>query len=281
MAIHWLWELWMKPTCVKFPYLFQYLWGHDCIKQLKVSKSYLERIGDQLNHKLPYDKKQIREILSRRIEDASEPVRMNAFAIICRMNNWKVQALEAFGLLQPGEYNTTEEDPFIDVWRFLYFNVNTSSITMRKEILKNFRILVTNLPKFVDQLKVFRFFDWVHCLCIWCFQPGSSYQRKIIALNLYKIIMERKDSVGWQPVEWYGIASALSHLVLNELSDVRDTALSILLENQRNIRHLHVAVRFFFTILPQGVLFNSSFTEISSHFKVFIYKNSVFQIIKF
>lgn len=173
----------MKPTMRKFPRVFQFLWESALMKQLEVSKSYLERIGDRLGFELIYNGTNIRDVLNRRVVDFSEHVRLNAFAIVCQNKNWK--------------YPATENEPFAVVKRFLYFNVDSSSVTLRKGIIKNFEILIGNKHKFDgerqagdDGIEHSLFYNWLHEFLLDCLDIGSSYQRKILALSLYKVILK-------------------------------------------------------------------------------------------
>lgn len=244
-AITLLWEQWMKPTIQKFPYIFEYLWSHGSMEGLQLSQSFLARMGDQRALQRIYDDESFSRILDSRIVDISETTRLNAFALIARNNNW----------IGP--------DPFGMVKKFLYFNANASTIFMRKGIIENFKIFFAKVIKISDgnellNVEVRELIDWLYKFFLDCCEIGSSYQRKILGLSLYGVILNftLDDSVdgvstrgtkfvatlksanalrrrmieegNWKLNE-HESAMLLMRLVLDQADDVRDKAASILI----------------------------------------------------
>ncbi|XP_043285185.1 uncharacterized protein [Venturia canescens] len=244
-AIDLLWQQWMKPTIQKFPSIFEYLWKHDSMKKLQLSQMYLARMGDQRAFQAIYNDENFSKMLGSRIVDISETTRLNAFAIIARNNDW------------------TGPEPFGVVKRFLYFNVNASTIIMRKGIVEKFQIFFAKIIKLANGSELLddaicEFINWLHRFLLDCFEIGSSYQRKILGLKLYSVIMNFTIDSSVNGVSTKGTkyvatlksanalrrrmiekgnwtfddrqsAFLLMRLVFDPADDVRDTAASILI----------------------------------------------------
>lgn len=139
-------------------------------------RSHLQRAAAKLRIELP----ETHEI-DRYINDKDEIVRLNAFAVLC---------YRAVDLIDVGN----EMDPFFQIKHFLWLNANASTIFMRGGIMKYFRILCSNILKVIsikaaDVQSISEFMEWLHEYFLDCFEIGSSYQRKIFALNLYRILL--------------------------------------------------------------------------------------------
>jgi len=114
------------------------------------------------------------------VNDKEEIVRLNAFAILC------YRAVDFM--------NINKTNPFFLIKQFLWFNANTATVFMREGIIKYFRILCSNILKTIsvgDDYTQFisEFIEWLREYLLDCFEIGSCYQRKILALNLYQILL--------------------------------------------------------------------------------------------
>jgi len=113
------------------------------------------------------------------VNDKEEIVRLNAFAVLC---------YRAVDLI-----NINKTNPFFLIKQFLWFNANTATVFMREGIIKYFRILCSNILKATGvkddhTQSISEFIEWLREYLFDCFEIGSCYQRKILALNLYKIL---------------------------------------------------------------------------------------------
>lgn len=114
------------------------------------------------------------------ISDKEEIIRLNAFAAV----SYHVAML----------IDTDRADPFLLIKKFLWFHANTATILMREGIIKYFRILCSNILKAISVKaycvqSVFELMEWLHEYFLDCFEIGSCYQRKILALNLYGTLL--------------------------------------------------------------------------------------------
>lgn len=139
-------------------------------------RSHLQRMAAKLRIKLP----RMHEI-DHYINDKEEIVRLNAFAVLC---------YRAIDLTDIGN----DIDPFFQIKQFLWFNANTATIFMREGIMKYFKILCSNILKVnsnkaANVQSISEFMEWLYEYFLDCFEIGSCYQRKILALNLYKILL--------------------------------------------------------------------------------------------
>lgn len=153
--------------------ILPFLWNLCDNSQEYFFRSHLQRMAAKLHIELP----QTHEI-NHYINDKEEIIRLNAFAVLC------YRAVELI--------DTDKEDPFFLIKQFLWFNANTATTFMREGIIKYFTILCSNILKAIS-VKAIRsiseFMEWLHEYFLDCFEIGSCYQRKILALNLYKILL--------------------------------------------------------------------------------------------
>lgn len=122
---------------------------------------------------------QIHEI-NNYINDKEEIIRLNSFIVLC----YRVSDL----------IDINRTDPFFLIKQFLWSNANTTTILMREGIIKYFKILYSNILKIANirtdcVVFIFEFTEWLHEYLLDCFEIGSCYQRKILGLNLYKILL--------------------------------------------------------------------------------------------
>ncbi|XP_053594769.1 uncharacterized protein LOC103578400 isoform X1 [Microplitis demolitor] len=189
-ALQNLWDYWMRYTLNKFKTItIPLLWERFCKKNMIVCQSYLARKANELgkswielnseNFKINHENKnnitqwtcsKTNNIPSI-INDGRDCVKLNIFAIQCRKNN------------NYGDINNYE---FIK--HFLYFNANTCSSSLRKGIIYHFEIIIKNCLQSYG-LEDFNFILWLNKFIFDCFEPGSCYQRKIVGLKLYEIIL--------------------------------------------------------------------------------------------
>lgn len=139
-------------------------------------RSHLQRAAAKLRIELPKMDK-----IDHYINDKEEIVRLNAFAVLC---------YRAVNLIDI----ENDMDPFFQIKRFLWFNANAATIFMREGIIKYFRILCSNILKVIsikaaDVQSISKFMKWLYEYFLDCFEIGSCYQRKILALNLYRILL--------------------------------------------------------------------------------------------
>jgi len=138
-------------------------------------RSHLQRLAAKIHIELP----QTHEI-EHYINDKEEIIRLNAFAVLC------------YRVVELIDINKT--DSFLLIKQFLWFNANTAMILMREEIIKYFRILCSNILKAISvkadcAQSISKFIEWLQEYFLDCFEIGSCYQRKILALNLYRILL--------------------------------------------------------------------------------------------
>jgi len=138
-------------------------------------RSHLQRMAAKIHVELP----QTHEI-EHYINDKEEIIRLNAFAVLC----YRIVEL----------IDINKADSFLPIKQFLWFNANTATILMREGIIKYFRILCSNILKAISvkadcAQSISKFMEWLQEYFLDCFEIGSCYQRKILALNLYSILV--------------------------------------------------------------------------------------------
>ncbi|XP_012521796.1 uncharacterized protein LOC105828129 [Monomorium pharaonis] len=247
-AIQSLIKYWLEPTVEKYRNVLFFLW--DLCKDLQgyFFLSHLVRLGAKI-HKLEemLERKSYFDVLTSYINDKEEIIRLNAFAAFC---------YHAVALIDAED----REDPFHLIKEFLWFNANTATILMREGIIKYFWILCSNILKAINvkgncMKSVFELMEWLHEYFLDCFEIGSCYQRKILALNLYKTLLSftnknlhksythKKNSFCYNTVvdkylkttdNWKFINKEslflLLRLVLDSALDVRQLAATLILE---------------------------------------------------
>ncbi|XP_015180065.1 PREDICTED: uncharacterized protein LOC107068326 [Polistes dominula] len=173
-AIKSLCNLWIEPTIKKYKTIITLL--RDIVKDLKVPyfDSHFQRITSKL-----YITVSLHTDIISFIRHENDIVRLNGFTICC---------YEHIKL-----YNHDQMNNFFIMKQFLWYNANTTSLFLRNEIKKCFKIFYTNVLKISENVEHTQFMceiiDWLNIFLLDCFEPGSCYQRKIFALNLYKIIL--------------------------------------------------------------------------------------------
>ncbi|KAH0554303.1 hypothetical protein KQX54_009350 [Cotesia glomerata] len=186
-----LWEFWMRPTLHRFnSIIIPLLWARFCAKNMIVCQSYLARKAGELGRSWAELNSENLKINSENqfntvqwirsefnpippiINDQRDCVKLNIFAIQCHKNN------------SYGDINSYEL-----IKHFLYFNINTCSVLLRKGIFDSFETLLRNTLQSLSQEDI-NFVVWLDYLILDCFEPGSCYQRKIMGLKLYGIILK-------------------------------------------------------------------------------------------
>lgn len=175
-ALQSLFKCWLEPTIEMHRNILPFLWELCSDLQGYFFRSHLQRAAAKLRKELP----EMHEI-DRYINDKEEIVRLNAFAVLC------YRAVDLIDI-------ENEKDPFFRIKQFLWFNANAATIFMREGIMKYFRILCSNILKMIsikaaDVHSISEFMEWLHEYFLDCFEIGSCYQRKIFALNLYRILL--------------------------------------------------------------------------------------------
>lgn len=155
--------------------ILPFLWELCDDSQGYFFRSHLQRMAAKIHIELP----QTYEI-DHYLNDKEEIVRLNAFAALC------YRAVELIDI--------NKADPFLLIKQFLWFNTNTATILMREGIIKYFKILCSNVLKAISikgncERSIFEFMEWLHEYFLDCFEIGSCYQRKILALNLYRTLL--------------------------------------------------------------------------------------------
>jgi len=154
--------------------ILPFLWELCDDSQGYFFRSHLQRMAAKIHIELP----QTYEI--DHLNDKEEIIRLNVFAVLC------YRAIELIDI--------NEVDPFFLIKQFLWFNANTATILMREGIIKYFKILCSNILKAISvkanyTRSIFEFMKWLHEYFLDCFEIGSCYQRKILALNLYRTLL--------------------------------------------------------------------------------------------
>ncbi|KAL6260571.1 hypothetical protein P5V15_008092 [Pogonomyrmex californicus] len=172
-ALQSLFKYWLEPTIEMYREILPFLWELCGNSQGYFFRSHLQRVAAKLHMELP----QMHEI-DHYINDKEEIIRLNAFAVLC------YRAADLIGI--------NKIDPFFLIKQFLWYNANTATILMREGIIKYFRILCSNVLKAISTdciQSISEFMNWVHEYFLDCFEIGSCYQRKILALNLYETLL--------------------------------------------------------------------------------------------
>lgn len=154
--------------------ILPFLWELCGDSQGYFFRSHLQRMAAKIHIELP----QTYEI--NYLNDKEEIIRLNIFAVLC------YRAIELIDI--------NKDDPFLLIKQFLWFNANTATILMREGIIKYFKILCSNILKAISikanyMRSIFEFMKWLHEYFLDCFEIGSCYQRKILALNLYRTLL--------------------------------------------------------------------------------------------
>lgn len=174
-ALQSLFQYWLEPTIETYRDIVRFLWKLCDNTRGYFFRSHLQRIAAKVRVKLP----QMHDV-DQYINDKEEIVRLNAFAVLC----------ERF--VELTEINK-DKDRFLLIKQFLWFNANTATILMREGIIKYFGILCANIFKAIGKAdcaqSIFEFLEWLHEYFLDCFEIGSCYQRKILALNLNKTLL--------------------------------------------------------------------------------------------
>ncbi|XP_046749055.1 uncharacterized protein LOC124412899 [Diprion similis] len=173
-ALHWLCTQWLEPTVKKNPTILSFLWDLSKNTHNILFRSHLERIFSQTR------KLQGVGTVHTLIDHCDEYLRLNSFAIHC-------QKLICF-------QNDNVENHFLVIKHFLFYNATSNSTFLRRGIIKYFKIFLSNLLKscFTQQhynINVFPIFYWLHQFFLDCFEIGSCYQRKVLGVKLYEIIL--------------------------------------------------------------------------------------------
>ncbi|KYQ58294.1 Thyroid adenoma-associated protein like protein [Trachymyrmex zeteki] len=179
-ALQSLFIYWLEPTIEMYRNILPFLWELCGNTQGYFFRSHLQRMAAKIHVELP----RMYEIDRDNIDNKEEIIRLNAFAVLC------YRAVELIN----NEADTNEADPFLLIKQFLWFNANTATILMREGIIKYFRILCSNILKAFNiktdcVLAISEFMNWLHKYFLDCFEIGSCYQRKILALNLYRTLL--------------------------------------------------------------------------------------------
>lgn len=162
-------------------------------------------------------------------KDKDEIVRLNAFVVLC----YRIVDL----------FHINGADPLILIKQFLWFNANTASNFVRKEMIKYFEICCSKIFKLSNlesnrTESICEFMDWLHEYFLDCFEIGSCYQRKILALNLYRILLSFTHKNAQQNLKitdsWKFTSKknlfVLLRLVLDSALDIRQLATTLILQ---------------------------------------------------
>jgi len=196
---------------------------------------------------------------------SSEAVRSKAFAVVCMSSKSSIlPSLEEFEMVQ----------------MFLVENINSDSAPLREEILRSFALFLTRIcDSSVHAIEVeqgthnskrnkemvvswisqnIRFLNWIHNFLISNLEPGTNYQRRVLSLQLYllilsyftelpdltktssglrkkgtavegKKVMEYAVTLGQWPFISEGSQKAVLSCVLDSSDDIRETAGLILM----------------------------------------------------
>ncbi|XP_031835866.1 uncharacterized protein LOC116428388 [Nomia melanderi] len=173
-ALQLLCKHWLEPIVKKYKSILPYLW--DMTRDINgyFLQSYLQRVAREINIDLPQEPK-----IECYINHNKEIVRLNGFAINCyQVNNLYHKNRDCFYILR----------------NFLWHNANTTAVNMRDGIVKYFKIFYANVLKMCESKPdyihdVYYITHWLHEFLLDCFEIGSCYQRKILGLNLYRVML--------------------------------------------------------------------------------------------
>ncbi|XP_020289148.1 uncharacterized protein LOC109857328 isoform X2 [Pseudomyrmex gracilis] len=217
--------LWLEPTIKKNKHILLFLWDICKNTQGYFFRSHVLRMAAKYYVNILYEMHEI----ERYAKDKDEIVRLNAFVVLC----YRVVDL----------FYINEADPLILIKQFLWFNANTASNFVRKEMIKYFEICCSKIFKLSNfesdhTESVCKFMDWLHEYFLDCFEIGSCYQRKILALNLYRTLLSfthtnseqnLKITDNWKFTEKKYLF-VLLRLVLDSALDIRQLATTLILQ---------------------------------------------------
>nr|XP_012228384.1 PREDICTED: uncharacterized protein LOC105675675 isoform X2 [Linepithema humile] len=173
-ALQSLCKYWLEPTIKMYRDFLPLLWKLSNQLQGYFFRSYLQRIAAELHIDLQVDD------IENYMKDKEEIIRLNAFAVVCHC---------AGDLI-----DINKENPFSLIKQFLWFNANAATVFMREGIIKYFKTFISSILKMISTeadcpQSIYEFMEWLHEYFLDCFEIGSCYQRKILALNLYKTLL--------------------------------------------------------------------------------------------
>ncbi|XP_035717597.1 uncharacterized protein LOC118439722 [Vespa mandarinia] len=178
-ALKSLCKYWLEPTITKYKNILLHLWELCKDFVAPFFHSHLQRIANEMYITFPQDI----DLISY-IHHKDEVIRLNGFAIYCYQSSKLL--------------NNDKVDHFIIIKQFLWYNANTTSIFLRDGITQYFKIFYTNVLKSSENFDYNQYIcdmvDWLHEFLLDCFEPGSRYQRKILGLNLYKVVLSITDT---------------------------------------------------------------------------------------
>lgn len=175
-AIQLLCTQWLEPTIRKHHSILPLLWEMSEERDF-LFRSHMKRIASQIGFDLP---KRHAYVYIGDLSHCDEDIRINTFAALCHTQI----CLRTDNL----------DEYFSLVKHFLIYNASCSSTYVRRGVIKYFKIFFSNLLKSCNSEecydeKVFRVFNWMYEYLLDCFEIGSCYQRKILGIKLYEIIL--------------------------------------------------------------------------------------------
>ncbi|XP_076752262.1 uncharacterized protein LOC143424222 [Xylocopa sonorina] len=173
-ALQLLCKYWLEPTVKKYKNLLPYLWGLIADMKEHLLHSYILKMACEMHIDLP--------------EQSSTESYLNSNKEIVRLNGFAINCYTATNLYDKNR------DQFFTIRNFLWHNINSTMVYMRDEIVKYFKIFYANVLKMCDSKPecihdVYFITNWMYEFLMDCFEIGSCYQRKILALNLYRAIL--------------------------------------------------------------------------------------------
>ncbi|XP_012266082.2 uncharacterized protein LOC105691871 [Athalia rosae] len=175
-ALQFLCTQWLEPTVKKRRFLLNFLWELNEDVPDVLFRSHLARISSETRIILKTDSL---PNLSQS-DHCDENLRLNSFAAHCQKNI--------------STHNNDLQNHFKSVKYFLFYNANSSSTFLRRGIIKYFKLFLLNLLKLCNVKEnlddeVICFFNWLHNFLLDSFEIGSCYQRKVLGLKLYDLIL--------------------------------------------------------------------------------------------
>lgn len=170
-ALQSLSKYWLEPT-------IEMHWEVLFLLELYVEGYFFRSHLQKMAAKLHIHELKMHEIDYYITNDKEEIIRLNTFAALCYC------AVD----IENGI------NPFFQIKQFLWLNANAATTFMREGIMKYFKILCSNILKVISIKTTYvglisEFMEWLYEYFLDCFEIGSCYQRKILALNLYKILL--------------------------------------------------------------------------------------------
>ncbi|XP_078038510.1 uncharacterized protein LOC144470832 [Augochlora pura] len=198
-ALQLLCKFWIEPIARKYKNILTYLW--DLARDINgyFIQSCIQKLAKEMNLDLVEEPK-----IECYMNHSKEIVRLNGFAINCfQLNN----------------LYDKNRDQFLTVRNFLWTNANSTSVFMRDAIVKYFKIFYANVLKMSDNKPdcindLYYITHWLHEFLLDCFEIGSCYQRKILGLNLYKVMLCFTDAKALSMYK--GVENASSTLLLQK-----------------------------------------------------------------